>query len=101
MFKLQAENKFKTKVNVHVPNMEGESEESSFTAVFKIVGEGEVPKDKSLLDVALLDVEEVDAPDGMDKEKVIEALKAQPHIYTALRSAYQAAVVKKNAGSIL
>jgi hypothetical protein len=101
MFKLNSQPTFKTTVTVSTPTLQGDGEEDvgSFEATFKILAEGDVNlKKQHFLDVALVDIDGVEIPDGLDKDAVIKQMRTLPHTRSALMSAYNNAVIKKNTG---
>lgn len=103
MFKLNTMRTYMYPVSVTI--YDGDKEVSgTFRAKFKVLPTTEIAdsanRDKRLLDLVLVDVEdvEVDGKDGqaLTGDELLEALKADPAASTALINAYQESITKKN-----
>ena len=103
MFKLNIKRTYQYPVAVTV--LDGNQEQTGeFTATFRVVSNDELrsPENakKTLLDMVLVSVEgiEVDGADGqpLTGEALLNAVKADPATATALVTAYQESVTKKN-----
>lgn len=103
MFKLNTERTYKWPVTVTVYN--GDKEQSgTFRAEFRVVPNDELTdsanRDKRLMDLALVGVEDVEVTgkDGklLQGEELLSALKADPATNLALVNAYQESITKKN-----
>lgn len=103
MFKLNPTRTFTYPVAVTV--FDGDKEISgNFTGEFRVVPNTELMspenKDKRLLDLVLVGVDGIEVPgdDGkpLQGEALLDALKADPAVSTALINAYQESITKKN-----
>ena|SRR5690554_1298293 len=103
MFKLNTERTYKYPVTVTVYN--GDKEQSgTFRAEYRVVPTTELTnssnRDKRLLDLVLVNVEdiEVTGKDGkvLQGDELLDAMKADPATSLALVNAYQESITKKN-----
>jgi len=103
MFKLNTERTYQYPVTVTVFTGDVE-QQGKFTATYKVVSNDvlRAPEnaDKTLLDLVLVDVHdiEVTGKDGqaLTGPALLAAVKADPAVSTALVAAYQESVTKKN-----
>lgn len=103
MFKLNTARTYKYPVSVTV--FDGEKEQTgNFRAEFRVMSNTDLTdpenRDKRLLDLVLIGVEDIEVPgkDGipLQGEKLLDALKADPAASMALVNAYQESITKKN-----
>jgi len=97
-FVLNTQRTFTKDVTVHTPNDQGGHDEGQLKAKFKIVPNNELrqAEGKSLLDIVLVDVPDLLAPEGMSRDELLRAVKDDPCASVALVSAYNEAVAAKN-----
>lgn len=104
MFKLNVNRSYKYPVEVTIYDEHGKEQTGTFTATFKVLGNG-VMRDPShrgvlLLDLVLTGAEgvEVLGEDGqpLQGDALLKALKDDPAASAALVAAYQESIAKKN-----
>lgn len=103
MFKLNTNRSYTYPVSLTIYDEEGKEQTGKFTAKFKALPQDklrEMPADSLLLDHVLLGVSglEVAGEDGqpLQGEQLLHAVKNDPAASTALITAYQESVSKKN-----
>ncbi|MDH2435589.1 hypothetical protein QCD60_23985 [Pokkaliibacter sp. MBI-7] len=97
-FQLTKDRKFTRLVTVHIPNEQGEFDQSTLRATFRIAPTDEVvSSEKRLLDLVLVDLPELEQ-EGFSKAELLEAVKNDPCAGPALIREYNEAVAKKNYG---
>ncbi|WNL39822.1 hypothetical protein RN346_04500 [Halomonas sp. PAMB 3232] len=107
MFKLNTARSYTYPVALTVYDEAGKEHTGKFTAKFKVVAQDklrEMPADTLLLDQVLVGAEGIEVPgeDGkqLEGEALLNALKNDPAASTALLTAYQESIAKKNRGRI-
>ncbi|WKD29540.1 hypothetical protein NDQ72_06245 [Halomonas sp. KG2] len=107
MFKLNTTRSYSFPVSLTVYDETGKEQTGKFTATFKVVAQDklrDMPADTLLLDQVLVGVKGIEVPgEGgkpLEGEELLHALKNDPAASTALITAYQESVSKKNRGRI-
>lgn len=104
MLKLNVNRTFPAPVTVHLVGEDGQPDKGQFNAVFKVLSSDqatdEANSDKRLLDLVLVSVSDIELSDAEDKvlegAALLEAVKADPALSTALIATYNESLTKKN-----
>lgn len=104
MLKLNVNRTFPAAVTVHLIDEEGQSQKGEFNAVFKVLSSeqaaDEANSDKRLLDLVLVSVSDIEltGADGkvLEGEVLLNAVKGDPALSTALIATYNESLTKKN-----
>ncbi|WIX34963.1 hypothetical protein QO259_10095 [Salinicola sp. JS01] len=103
MFKLNTQRTYRQPVNLTVYDERGKEQTGSFTAAFKVMPHDQLleqPDGVTLLDAVLVDVSDIEigGEDGqpLAGDMLLDAVKNDPALSTALVGAYHESIAKKN-----